>query len=474
MRSPVCAYVRRGAVPCARLRLQTSVCFRHTGGGTQVQCVCDLVCVRFPQVRFPISTAKRDEPVGMPRPCERHTDAFRITRRRTIDHAPLPNMGSARRGAPARVTANTYYSESRGKTWSMLGYFNASQASCWCDAASLKTRGQLLLAEQCASSCEPGPWRTDTVFVRTKSRRRPTTSGCQGCVRDEHASQHGEDLLLLPMLLRASGVGQPGTFVELGALNGRLYSNTLLLERCFGWNGLLIEALPHNFEKLVQSGRSRSRFVHSAVCKDGVNQVEMQQEKGNMLQATATSSADIMERQRAAKGIFGGAHLERIRVPCRPLSRIMHENGLPNATFLSLDVEGAEAIVLETVDPAAFGVVMVEVEGSGSGQKDARVHALLERAGLRLFRDLLLGFAASGGHSRLYINERTQAHAAWTPEWSRVSKCEARCGIAAAIAQSHAAQSLPSPPSRWPYCRAGPSIHENVSYTNASYDVSLV
>ena len=75
-----------------------------TQAGTQVQwqCVCDLVCVRFPQVRFPISTAKRDEPVGMPRPCERHTDAFRITRRRTIDHAPLPNMGSAARRSRSR------------------------------------------------------------------------------------------------------------------------------------------------------------------------------------------------------------------------------------------------------------------------------------------------------------------------------------------------------------------------------------
>ena len=75
-----------------------------TQAGTQVQwqSVCDLVCVRFPQVRFPISTAKRDEPVGMPRPCERHTVAFRITRRRTIDHAPLPNMGSAARRSRSR------------------------------------------------------------------------------------------------------------------------------------------------------------------------------------------------------------------------------------------------------------------------------------------------------------------------------------------------------------------------------------
>ena len=355
----------------------------------------------------------------------------------------------------------------------MFNFFNATQVSCWCDAASPKTRGQLLLAEPCASGCEPKPWRTDTVFVRTKSHIRPTTSSCQGCVRDEHTSQHGEDLLLLPVLLRAVGVGRPGTFVELGALDGRLGSNTLLLERCFGWNGLLIEALPYNFEKLVQSGRSRSRFVHSAICKEGIGQVEMQQMKENMLQATATSIADIMERQRATKRIFGEAHFERIRVPCRPLSRIMHENGLPNATFLSLDVEGAEAIVLETVDPSAFGVVMVEVEGNGSGQKDARVHELLERAGLRLFRDLLLGYAAAGGHSRLYINERTQAHAAWTPEWSRASKCEARCNIVAAIAQRHAAQSLPSPPSRWPYCRAGPSIHENVSSLKYHENVSL-
>ena len=142
----------------------------------------------------------------------------------------------------------------------MLGYFNASQASCWCDAASLKTRGQLLLAEQCASSCEPGPWRTDTVFVRTKSRRRPTTSGCQGCVRDEHASQHGEDLLLLPMLLRASGVGQPGTFVELGALNGRLYSNTLLLERCL-WVPLLLGRSDASIDK---TGNPTARSYASA------------------------------------------------------------------------------------------------------------------------------------------------------------------------------------------------------------------
>ena len=47
------------------------------------------------------------------------------------------------------------------------------------------------------------------------------------------------------------------TFVELGALDGWHGSNTLMLERCFGWTGLLIEASPHNFRNLQRSGRRR-------------------------------------------------------------------------------------------------------------------------------------------------------------------------------------------------------------------------
>ena len=46
--------------------------------------------------------------------------------------------------------------------------------------------------------------------------------------------------------------------------------------------------------------------------------------------------------------------------PCAPLQRIMAEAGLADAAdFLSLDVEGAEALVLRTVHPASFRFLMV-------------------------------------------------------------------------------------------------------------------
>ena len=59
-------------------------------------------------------------------------------------------------------------------------------------------------------------------------------SSLDRCVLANTRSQWGEDLSLLPTLLAATG-GAPGTFVELGAFDGIGGSNTLLLERCFGW-----------------------------------------------------------------------------------------------------------------------------------------------------------------------------------------------------------------------------------------------
>ena len=81
------------------------------------------------------------------------------------------------------------------------------------------------------------------------------------------ASQHHEDLVLLPLLLYAALPGWRGSFVELGALDGVMFSNTYALEQCYGWGGVLIEAAPDNFVKLSASGRKSAR-VHAAVCDE--------------------------------------------------------------------------------------------------------------------------------------------------------------------------------------------------------------
>ena len=138
-------------------------------------------------------------------------------------------------------------------------------------------------------------------------------------------SQNGEDILLLPTLLNLTG-GNPGTFVELGALDGVTYSNTRVLEQCYGWHGLLIEANPTNFAKLQRSGRAATTaMVHSAVCaanldgSDGT--VEITREGGQL--AGQPRFLPALNLRLAHKQL----NASTVRVPCRPLSRLMSDAG---------------------------------------------------------------------------------------------------------------------------------------------------
>ena len=206
-------------------------------------------------------------------------------------------------------------------------------------------------------------------------------------------SQHREDVALLPLMLHVTG-GRPGTFVELGALDGLTMSNTHMLERCHGWTGLLIEGNPQNAEKLQGSYRTGTK-VHSAVC-EGKGTLRMTIDGNNQATMVGSSGAGMDGRAKADN--------ETVEVPCSSLRHLMHAAGLRDgADYLSLDVEGAEELVLSTVNPALFRVVQVENTGScrrsltncRAGmplelrEKNDRVRARLERAGLKYQMSLL-------------------------------------------------------------------------------------
>ena len=200
------------------------------------------------------------------------------------------------------------------------------------------------------------------------------------CVLANSRSQFGEDLLLLPTLLLLAA-GRPGTFVELGAYNGVDLSNTIMLERCFGWSGLLIEANPTNFEALKASAR-RAALVHAAVCDhSGFRNITA---RGG---AVAGSVSTFSRQHQRHFGRVNQAAMT-VPVPCRPLPSLMSQAGQDRATFLSLDVEGAEAAVLETANPACFDLIAVEADGADRA-KDARTAQLITaRSPLRPSRRL--------------------------------------------------------------------------------------
>ena len=86
-----------------------------------------------------------------------------------------------------------------------------------------------------------------------------------------------------------------GFFVEMGAIDGLQFSNSLIYEQCFGWKGLLIEAEPDNAAALVRN-RPCAITLHAAGGNGG-GTVQITQQRGTsrvVSVATVTSDALAM------------------------------------------------------------------------------------------------------------------------------------------------------------------------------------
>lgn len=202
-----------------------------------------------------------------------------------------------------------------------------------------------------------------------------------------------EDTVLRHFFGGAAGLPlrRGGIFLELGANDGRKGTNTLFLEHCLGWRGLLVEGQPATFERLRAFRRAASAAkLATAVCE-------------------AHGHVDFYNKSQATAGIPGlmtGTHRRRwhnrpdsratTRVPCGPLGEWLKLLGVTKVDLLVLDVEGAELMVLRTLDWGALRVAVLLAECHANGcvhARDAQVRehlrgaAGLDRVGVLRARD---------------------------------------------------------------------------------------
>jgi len=174
------------------------------------------------------------------------------------------------------------------------------------------------------------------------------------------------------IVLRAFFQGKlNGVYVELGALDGIKYSNTLKLASCFGWSGLLIEACLENFHALEQNLVKRpsniTKAVHGAVCpasSDGSPQFINITRGGGAVAGNPSEMTDTQLKRWFKTSDVSEVPVEQ--VPCVPMDTYLtsfkgasaDEKGIKRIDFLSLDVEGSEYAVLSTMD---FNTTQVDV-----------------------------------------------------------------------------------------------------------------
>jgi FkbM family methyltransferase len=189
-------------------------------------------------------------------------------------------------------------------------------------------------------------------------------------------SQLCQDLFVLSELNFREG----GYFVEFGASGGTELSNTYLLERQFGWKGILAEPCRVWHDEL-----RASRHAHvSTKCvwsKSGEKLAFKQAPSPWISTIAAFSDSDDLAVRRK--------HGRCYEVETISLLDLLSEFGAPREIdYLSLDTEGSEFEILQAFDFSKYRFRTITCE-HGFGPMRERIHALLTSHGyVRTHEDL--------------------------------------------------------------------------------------
>ena len=184
------------------------------------------------------------------------------------------------------------------------------------------------------------------------------------------SSQYGED----EFLVKHKHVPRSGVFVDVGAGDPVRFSNTYYLER-LGWTGVCIDADPKQIEALR---RSRTCAVEWAAVAAEDGEVDLLQCEDPDYSTTLDHLPEL-----AANRGWGYAST---RVPSLKLETILGKHGLETIDLLSIDTEGSELDVCETLDWARHRprVVVIEYLTWGRPSQEAAVRTYFAELPYRL------------------------------------------------------------------------------------------
>lgn len=128
---------------------------------------------------------------------------------------------------------------------------------------------------------------------------------------------------------------EKGYFVEIGSADGIKINNTYLLEKCYQWSGICIEANPIYFEQL--------KINRSAICLNVC--VDDREKEIDFICSDLHGGIIDEDTDNRKKENIKNAEVRRLRT--KTLANILEEHKAPEVIdYLSIDVEGAETRIL--------------------------------------------------------------------------------------------------------------------------------
>jgi FkbM family methyltransferase len=219
------------------------------------------------------------------------------------------------------------------------------------------------------------PGRVDREIEQIIRERLPVTlSGVAQKFRRSTAilyspSQLHQDLFVLEHLDFKTG----GYFVEVGVGNGRALSNTYLLEKQFGWIGLLCEPNPV-FTNTIRAQRSVPLDCRAAFATSGEHMAFLCTDEEPELSTIESFRTSDTHARRGST----------VTVETVTLNDLLSEHGAPDTIdYLSLDTEGSEIDVLSGLDLRRWDISVMTIEHNDVEGRLAALDRLLGPHGYR-------------------------------------------------------------------------------------------
>lgn len=217
------------------------------------------------------------------------------------------------------------------------------------------------------------------------------------CCTIKHG-QDKEDQVIYDLIFSKTHKNKVGFFLEMGALDGISLSNTLFFERCLNWRGLLIEPNIKSFEKLISNRIHNTINIPYACCKERgfiklVGQGSISFSPGAMNNKFEKTFYGSKQQITLTQNI--------ISIPCKPMKDILKELKIDRIDFFSLDVEGAEVDVLDSIDFSVVEINVILIESDLTFAKEETVSKfrdIMKRNNFELFENIVI-------RSDLFINK---------------------------------------------------------------------
>jgi len=163
-----------------------------------------------------------------------------------------------------------------------------------------------------------------------------------------------------------------GYFVEFGATNGISLSNSYLLEKSFGWKGILVEPA-QCWHRELRSNRNCMIDTNCVWGKSGERLEFNEVPAGELSTINTFSGNDGHFRHRQKGKIY--------EVETISLSDLLEKHDAPHAIdYLSVDTEGSELTILENFDFSKYNIRIITVEHNYTEIRE-KIYDLLIRNG---------------------------------------------------------------------------------------------